>query len=78
MTRPEGRAQLWVSVDRTRCSGHARCHDVAPDVYTLDDDGYSDIGAGRLVPAGVADRAVLGFEACPERALALRRRDGQS
>jgi ferredoxin len=77
VTSRERHAQLWVSVDQTRCSGHARCNDVAPDFYTLDDDGYSDIGAGRVVPSGAEAQAVRGVEACPERALELRHPDGQ-
>lgn len=62
---------MKVSVDNDRCTGHARCHAVAPDVFTLDDVGYSDIGRGRPVPPeqeGLARQAVL---SCPERALTI-------
>ncbi len=60
---------MRVSVDNGLCSGHARCWAVAPDIFTIDDDGYSNIGTDREVPAGREDEARKGIAACPERAL---------
>jgi ferredoxin len=60
---------MRVSVDNSLCSGHARCWALAPDIFTIDDDGYSDIGVGREVPPGREDDARKGVAACPERAL---------
>jgi ferredoxin len=68
-------ALLWVGVDGDRCSGHARCNAIAPEVFSLDDDGYSDIGESRRVPAGFEQAARLGVPSCPEQA--LRFVDGQ-
>jgi ferredoxin len=62
---------MKVSVDTNRCSGHARCNAVAPEVFTIDDLGYSDIGEGKEVPVGLAEQARLGVTACPERALRI-------
>ncbi len=53
------------------CSGHARCHVMAPDVFTLDDDGYTDVGAERTVPPGLEHEARRAVAACPELALAV-------
>lgn len=59
---------MKVRVDRTLCQGHARCWSTAPDVYTLDDEGYCDIGELE-VPAGLEADAREGAEACPEEAI---------
>jgi ferredoxin len=60
-----------VSVDNELCTGHARCWAVADSIFTIDDDGYSNIGIGREVPPGREDDARRGVAACPERALRI-------
>jgi ferredoxin len=62
---------MRVSVDNERCTGHARCWALAPDVFTIDDDGYSNIGTGKEVPPGLEGAAQLGVDSCPERALRI-------
>ena len=52
------------------CSGHARCAAVAPEVFTLNDDGYVGFDE-KEVPAGMEAQAQRGVRACPERALKL-------
>ncbi|RZT07712.1 ferredoxin [Mycobacterium sp. BK558] len=58
-----------VSVDATRCQGHARCLAFAPEVFDFDDEGYA------FVPDDQADRQDLGENVkqavanCPERAI---------
>ena len=61
---------MRICVDRAKCSGHALCAATAPDLYTLDDDGYSNVGE-LDVPAGMEDLARRGMETCPERAITL-------
>ncbi len=46
------------------------CFAQAPDLFPLDDDGFS-IADGKEVPAGEEKRAQLGVFACPERAITL-------
>jgi len=59
-----------VHVDRARCQGHARCWAEAPDLYPLDDDGYSAVDDVE-VPVGMEDAARRGAAGCPERAIIL-------
>jgi ferredoxin len=54
-----------IRVDPAVCTGHALCHAQAPELFTLDDEGYSNVGS-REVPAGMEDLAV-----CPERAITI-------
>ena len=62
---------MKVSVDPEKCSGHARCAAVAAQVYTVDDDGYSNVGTNKEVPPAFEDAAHIGVANCPERALSL-------
>jgi len=62
---------MKVSVDNNLCSGHARCHANAPEVYDLDDDGYCNIGQNKEVPPELEAAAVKGANACPERAITV-------
>jgi ferredoxin len=73
---PEARSapslgHVRVTVDKGLCSGHARCWALAPDIFTIDEDGYSNIGEGREVPSGCEDDARRGVAGCPERALRI-------
>ncbi|MGW8815587.1 ferredoxin [Gordonia terrae] len=63
---------MRVSVDRDRCAGHGQCFSFAPEVYDLDDDGFSVVL--ELEPEGaVADQAVQGAQACPEHAITIEK-----
>ena len=60
---------MKLGVDRELCEGHAQCMVVDPDLFPLDDDGYSAVGTDRPVPAGEEELARLGVLACPVQAL---------
>lgn len=60
---------MRVRVDSGRCQGHARCEAMSEEFFTLDEDGYSDIGDAKVVPAGLEDAVRRGIESCPEGAL---------
>lgn len=62
---------MRISVDNAACEGHAQCSVVDPDLFPLDDDGYSAAGTDRPVPPGEEDLAELGVAACPVRALRI-------
>ena len=61
---------MKVSLDKDKCSGHARCAVFGPDIYTLDDDGYCSISVVD-VPAGLEQQARAGAANCPERAIVI-------
>ena len=67
----EGNQRLIrIRVDRVACSGHARCFAAAPELYTVDELGFSDIGQLQ-VSAAMAEAAHRGAAACPERAITV-------
>ncbi len=62
---------MRVSVDRTRCSGHARCFNASPDVFDIDDLGYVVVNEAADIPAYLEEAAREGEAACPERAIKI-------
>lgn len=62
---------MRVSVDDGLCDARGQCNVVDPELFTLDEDGYSNIGQGKPVPAGKEDAAEQGVEICPVQALSL-------
>ncbi len=60
---------MRVSVDNDICDARGQCNVVDPELFTLDEEGYSDIGRGKQVPAGKEDVAEQGVEICPVQAL---------
>jgi ferredoxin len=61
---------MRIRVDPELCQGHALCNAAAPDLFTLDENGYSDVGV-REVPAEMENLARRGMLSCPERAITI-------
>jgi ferredoxin len=64
---------MQIRLDRPRCVGHAQCYAVNPELFPIDDTGYSTLQDHEVSPA---DEATIraGVEACPERALVIDER----
>ncbi|MFF2963981.1 ferredoxin [Streptomyces sp. NPDC057963] len=61
---------MRIKVDSERCMGHAMCNALAPEVYTVTDDGFNEMPEFEVA----ADRraaALRGASACPERIIAV-------
>lgn len=61
---------MKVRLDRSKCVGHAQCYAVDPDLFPIDDSGYSILeehGVRREDEQLIRD----GVAACPEMALWL-------
>jgi ferredoxin len=61
---------MKASVDPDRCQGHARCWDICPEVFSLDDEGHSYVPVPE-VPPELEDKARQAEDNCPERAITL-------
>ncbi len=62
---------MRIVIDSAKCSGHGRCYDVAPDLFTDDARGYGQvIGAGTVTDDRHA-QALAAVRACPEHAVEL-------
>lgn len=61
---------MRIHVERSLCAGHAHCYGVDPDLFPIDDSGYSILEAHEVKPK---DEQITrdGVAACPEMALIL-------
>jgi ferredoxin len=61
---------MRVRVDNSKCAGHAQCYAVDPNLFPLDDSGYSILQEHEVKPE---DEQLTreGVAACPEMALIL-------
>jgi ferredoxin len=74
----EAKATMKVWIDQDLCTGDGLCEEIAPDVFTLLDDGlayvkegdkvFSDPGGSEgvaVVPAGQEEATIESAEECP-------------
>jgi ferredoxin len=61
---------MKVSVDPELCQGHARCWDICPEVFDLDDEGSAFVAVAEVPPA-LEDKARQAARNCPERAITV-------
>ncbi|MFF8467266.1 ferredoxin [Streptomyces griseus] len=62
---------MGVWVDRERCVGAGMCALTAPDVFTQDDDGFSEMLPGSTAGTGDHPRVREAVRACPVGAVSL-------
>jgi len=67
---------VLINIDRSRCTGHARCNWIAPDLVALDDEGCA-VPPDGPVPAGRTDGALEVRDNCPENAISLSEIEGE-
>ena len=63
---------MRVAVDRSRCEGHGRCEEAAPEIFRLDDHGELHIEQEEVAPE-LEHEAQSAVRLCPVTALVLRR-----
>jgi ferredoxin len=61
---------MKVRLEQSKCVGHAQCYAVDPDLFPIDDSGYSILEAHQVNP-GDEEKTRDGVAACPELALIL-------
>jgi ferredoxin len=60
-----------VHVDPEKCQGHNRCYALAPELFDIDDYGYSHELNDGAVPEGLEAKARLAEANCPEHAISI-------
>lgn len=60
---------MRIQINPEKCQGHGRCYDLAPELFTEDDEGYGHVIADGVVPPGKEHDAHLAVSNCPERAI---------
>jgi ferredoxin len=61
---------MRASVDSAKCQGHARCWEICPEVFVLDDEGLATVPVPE-VPPELEAKAREAVENCPERAISV-------
>ena len=61
---------MRVRLDNSKCAGHAQCYAVDPDLFPLDESGYSILKEHEVKPED-EQKTREGVAACPEMALIL-------
>ncbi|MEE6138354.1 ferredoxin [Mycobacterium sp. 050128] len=61
---------MRVRLEKSKCVGHAQCYAVDPDLFPIDESGYS-ILEEHEVSAEEAELTRDGVASCPEMALIL-------
>ncbi len=60
---------MRIRVDPEKCTGHARCYGLAPELFSVDDYGLSSVVGDGTVPPTLEDKARLAIANCPEYAI---------
>ena len=60
---------MKVQISSELCQGHGRCYDLAPGLFSEDDEGYGRVLCDGLVPPGREREAQRAVSNCPERAI---------
>jgi ferredoxin len=61
---------MRIHVSEVECAGHGQCNLVNPDLFPLDDDGFSAV-TDLDVPPGLEADARRGVESCPSQAISV-------
>lgn len=63
---------MKVRIEEGRCQGHARCFQICPEVFDLDDQGYVLLTTA-TPPDSLTEKIGLAERNCPEHAIVLER-----
>ena len=62
---------MRVQIDSEKCQGHGRCYDLAPQLFTEDEEGYGQVLGDGTVGAADEHQARLAGSNCPENAITI-------
>ena len=62
---------MQVAIDSSRCQGHGRCYDLAPEIFGADDEGYATVVGDGTVAPELEDKAKMAAANCPEGAVLI-------
>jgi len=63
--------KIRIEIDLEICTGHGRCYDLSPNVFTDDERGYGQVIASEI-ESELLKEAQSAVGACPERAIVLK------
>lgn len=66
----ENEVRMRIRVDRSKCVGHSQCYAVDPDLFPIDDAGFSSLEE-HIVRTDDEQAVRDGAKMCPEHAFVL-------
>jgi len=64
---------MKVHLDSSKCQGHLRCYEAAPEIFGFDDEGLGKlVTEDGNVPPGLEEAATVAENNCPERAITIK------
>ncbi len=61
---------ITATIDWDKCEGNGVCARVAPEIFTCDDEGNSDVILDEI-PAELRAKALLALAQCPTKAITV-------
>jgi ferredoxin len=61
---------MKVRLEQSRCAGHAQCYAVEPEMFPIDEQGYSTLEEHEVTPEDI-ELIRDGVASCPEMALII-------
>jgi ferredoxin len=61
---------MKVTIDADTCQGHARCWEICPEVFALNDEGHGEVRVDE-VPPELEPKVTEAVANCPERAITV-------
>ena len=61
---------LKASIDWDKCEGHGVCARLAPEIFSVDEEGNSDV-LMEEVPENLRAKAMLAMRQCPTQAVSV-------
>jgi len=62
---------MRIHVNPAKCQGHNRCFALSPELFKLDNYGYSSERNDGVVPPELEEKAKLAVANCPELAISI-------
>jgi ferredoxin len=62
---------MHVTISADLCQGHARCWEICPEVFSLDDVGHGTVTVTGPVPSSLEEAVAKAAANCPERAIVV-------
>jgi ferredoxin len=62
---------MKVAVNSEVCEGYGNCARIAPDLFNLDENGYSTVVGDGTVPADMEAKAEYAEQDCPMGAISI-------
>lgn len=62
---------MKIRIDMEKCKGHQACLRAAPQVFSINDEGFSQLIKGDTIPSEMYESVLMAADNCPEFAIEI-------